>query len=149
MKKRPVAVPLITVDPYFSIWSCSDKLYNGYTKHWTEKPWPMYAAVYLDGESYPVCGTTQDFKTLRKRITQTDLKITPLSTIYTFENEIVMVEENDEKHALIEKTLEPVVKGVVVVCSGADDIKVVSDITNAVSVALNVTTNRICVIKME
>ena len=92
MKKRPVAVPLITVDPYFSIWSCSDKLYNGYTKHWTEKPWPMYAAVYLDGESYPVCGTTQDFKTLRRRITQTDLKITPLSTIYTFENEIAKVE---------------------------------------------------------
>lgn len=83
------------------------------------------------------------------RTTQDEYSQSQKTGRYTYENEIVMVEENNEKHALIEKTLEPVVKGVVVVCSGADDIKVVSDITNAVSVALNVTTNRICVIKME
>jgi stage III sporulation protein AG len=45
--------------------------------------------------------------------------------------------------------VEPVIKGVVVVSPGADDIKVVSDITNAVGVALNITSNRICVIKMK
>ncbi len=67
----------------------------------------------------------------------------------TYENEIVMVNTGSDKTALIEKTMEPVVQGVVVVCSGADDIKVTSDITNAVSVALNVTSNRICVIKMD
>lgn len=67
----------------------------------------------------------------------------------TYENEIVMVNTGNDKSALIEKTMEPVVQGVVVVCSGADDIKVTSDITNAVSVALNVTSNRICVIKMD
>ena len=67
----------------------------------------------------------------------------------TYENEIVMVTNGSEKTALIEKTMEPVVQGVVVVCQGADDIKVISDITNAVSVALNVTSNRICVIKMH
>lgn len=67
----------------------------------------------------------------------------------TYENEIVMVNAGSDKTALIEKTMEPVVQGVVVVCQGADDIKVTSDITNAVSVALNVTSNRICVIKMD
>ncbi len=67
----------------------------------------------------------------------------------TYENEIVMVSTGNDKTALIEKTMEPVVQGVVVVCEGADEIKVVSDITNAVSVALNVTSNRICVIKMN
>lgn len=71
------------------------------------------------------------------------------SNRYTYENEIVLVNEGSEKQALVEKTMEPVVQGVVVVCAGADDIKVVSDITNAVSVALNVTSNRICVIKMK
>ena len=60
-----------------------------------------------------------------------------------------MVNAGSDKTALIEKTMEPVVQGVVVVCQGADDIKVTSDITNAVSVALNVTSNRICVIKMD
>ncbi len=67
----------------------------------------------------------------------------------TYENEIVTVGSGSTKEALIEKTLEPVVQGVIVVCSGGDDIKVVSDITNAVSVVLNIPTNRICVIKMQ
>ncbi|MBR4036479.1 MAG: hypothetical protein IKJ05_07105 [Oscillospiraceae bacterium] len=67
----------------------------------------------------------------------------------TYENEIVMVNSGSNKAALIEKTMEPVVQGVVVVCEGADDVKVISNITNAVSVALNVTSNRICVIKMS
>ena len=38
MKMRPVAVPLITVDPFFSIWSCSNTLNGEFTKSWTEKP---------------------------------------------------------------------------------------------------------------
>ena len=67
----------------------------------------------------------------------------------TYENEVVMVTAGAEKQALIEKTLQPEVQGVVIVCQGADDIKVVSDITNAVSVVLNVPSNRICVIKMK
>ena len=67
----------------------------------------------------------------------------------SYENEIVMIEENNQKQALVEKVLEPVVQGVVVVCSGADDISVVSDITNAVCIALNITSNRVCVIKMK
>ena len=66
-----------------------------------------------------------------------------------YENEIVMIDSGNEKKALIEKVLQPAVQGVVVVCKGADDIKVVSDITNAVSVALNMPSNRICVIKMQ
>lgn len=51
MKKRPVAVPLFTVDPYFSVWSCTDKLYDTYTKHWSEKPWPIFAGK--NGDSFP------------------------------------------------------------------------------------------------
>jgi len=91
MKKRPVAVPLFTVDPYFSVWSCADKLYNGYTKHWSEKPWPIFAGVYIDGITHVVAGTDGDYQTLRNRVHQTDLQVTPLSTVYTFENKAVKV----------------------------------------------------------
>lgn len=91
MKKRPVAVPLFTVDPYFSVWSCADKLYNGYTKHWTESPWPIFAGVYIDGVVHVLAGTDGDYKTLRNRIHQTDLQVTPLSTVYTFENSAAKV----------------------------------------------------------
>ena len=91
MKKRPVAVPLFTVDPYFSVWSCADKLYNGYTKHWTEKPWPIFAGISVDGVMHPVAGTDGDYKSLRSKIHQTDLTVTPLSTVYTFENWVAKV----------------------------------------------------------
>ena len=66
-----------------------------------------------------------------------------------FENEIVLIDDGSQKKALVEKIVEPIIKGVVVVSPGADDISVVSDITNAVGVALNITSNRICVIKMK
>lgn len=91
MKKRPAAVPLFTVDPYFSMWSCSDKLYDTYTKHWTEKPWPIYAAVSIDGVTYPVAGVTKDYAGLRRKIHQTSLDVTPLSTVYIFEDDIAKV----------------------------------------------------------
>ena len=91
MKRRPVAVPLFTVDPFFSVWSCADKLYNGYTKHWTEKPWPIFAGVYIDGTVHAVAGTDDEYRTFHKRIHQTDLQVTPLSTVYTFENDVAKV----------------------------------------------------------
>ena len=91
MKKRPVAVPLFTVDPFFSIWSCADKLYNGYTKHWTEKPWPIFVGLYIDGKFHAIAGTDDDYKSFRNRIHQSDLQITPLSSIYTFENDVAKV----------------------------------------------------------
>ena len=68
---------------------------------------------------------------------------------YMYENTIVLIDDGSQKKALVEKIVEPVIKGVVIVSPGADDISVVSDITNAVGVALNITSNRICVIKMK
>jgi len=67
----------------------------------------------------------------------------------SYENEIVMTDEGSTKQPVIEKILQPSVQGVVVVCQGADDITVVSNITSAVSVVLNIPTNRVCVIKMQ
>ena len=34
---RAASIPLVTHDPYFSIWSSSDHLYDAYTVHWNGK----------------------------------------------------------------------------------------------------------------
>ncbi len=53
---RPPAYPLIAHDPYFSVWSLSDKLNESTTKHWTERNHPMEGLVYVDGKAYRFMG---------------------------------------------------------------------------------------------
>ncbi len=86
---RPVAYPLITVDPFFSVWSVTDRLDETCTKHWTGRPAPIYLALKLDGVYYPICAFDKDSVNRynpTKRFIQKQVTITPLSTIYTFEN---------------------------------------------------------------
>jgi len=91
MNKRPISVPLITVDPFFSLWSSGSRLYENYTKHWSEKPWPIFIGLYADGKLNSIAGVDRDFLPLRNRMHQTNLKVTPLSTVYTFENNLAKV----------------------------------------------------------
>ena len=91
---RVPAVPLITVDPFFSVWSCSDELGEVYTKHWTGRPSPVFLSVVIDDKEYKICAFDKDnvnrLNTLR--FVQTSLKIGALSTKYTFENELAVLE---------------------------------------------------------
>lgn len=89
MRFRPAAVPLVTVDPFFSIWSCDDALYGGPTEHWSGRPCPIMAGVYVDNTFYAVAAFDENGKIMRNRIYQTGLEVTPTSTIYDFENEQV------------------------------------------------------------
>ena len=87
MKFRPCAVPLMTADPYFSVWSTSDELYSDITRHWSEKPCPILMGVYVGEEFYSMAAYDSDFVPMSNKVKQTSLKVTPLSTYYTFENE--------------------------------------------------------------
>lgn len=53
---RPPAYPLITHDPYFSIWSTTDQLTEGPTRHWTGRPHSLEGIVRVDGKAYQFLG---------------------------------------------------------------------------------------------
>jgi hypothetical protein len=78
---RPPAVPLVAHDPYFSIWSMSDRLNGEGTKHWTGKPNTLTAYARIDGKSYRIMGRDRQ---AGDELAQTRLQVLPTRTIYEF-----------------------------------------------------------------
>lgn len=93
MKKlRYPAVPLITVDPYFSIWSCSDNLYDDVTRHWTGRRQNFLGMIEIDNNLYRFMGkiNADNFRNTEPfHLEQTDVTVLPMKTIYTFENNVI------------------------------------------------------------
>ena len=94
MKLRPPAVPLITVDPYFSIWSFSDKLSSDVTRHWTGQRSAMLGFIRIDGEVFCFMGKTlpsnEKYFCEPPEIPQVSVDIKAMTTTYVFENEKVI-----------------------------------------------------------
>jgi Domain of unknown function (DUF4965)/Domain of unknown function (DUF1793)/Domain of unknown function (DUF5127)/Domain of unknown function (DUF4964) len=87
--QRPPAVPLVTHDPYFSIWSMADRLTDVNTRHWTGMDQPLTGLVRIDAATYRFMGA--DPRQV-PAMPQVSLRVTPLHTVYTFEAAGVQLE---------------------------------------------------------
>jgi hypothetical protein len=96
LKKAP-AYPLITHDPYFSIWSFSDDLTTGSTKHWTGADQPLTGWVVVDKQFFRFMGKGDkgQEEAMSKALTenkmlpvaiakQNDVTVTATRTIYRY-----------------------------------------------------------------
>jgi len=84
---RAPAVPLVTNDPFFSLWSMSDKLTDTPVKHWTEVAQPISGLVRIDGKPYRWMGVIpRGYFGMPPvdAMEQTAIEITPLHSRYTF-----------------------------------------------------------------
>lgn len=63
------------------------------------------------------------------------------------QRDVVVIDGNNGKQALIVTQKEPTVKGVVVVCEGANKGSVAKNVTDAISKSLNIKCNKISVVK--
>ncbi|MEC0310977.1 DUF4965 domain-containing protein [Paenibacillus lautus] len=138
-KFRPPSVPLVTVDPYFSVWSAADHLYDDHTRHWTNKIQGMTGLAIIDGAPRRFMGKviTQDAseRLEPEALEQIDLTVEPLTTRYTFQGEGIELQVEFTTPLLLDHLdllSRPVTYVTVQVRSmdgGAHDVKIYFDVT--------------------
>ena len=93
---RAPAVPLIANDPMFNVYSTADRLTDDTTRHWTGARQYLSGLVSVDGIVYEFLGISQPdnsrYNTGYRKLPQIGCEIRPMTTIYTFQNEIVRLE---------------------------------------------------------
>jgi hypothetical protein len=78
---RAPAYPLITSDPYFSIWAFTDRLTDDWTRHWTGAVHAMESMVRIDGATYRLMGPAPE---AIPAMPQTAVRVHPTRTVYDF-----------------------------------------------------------------
>src|ERR1700722_18873223 len=85
---RPPSVPLVTFDPYLSIWSAADHLTDRPTQHWTKRQQSLVSLIRVDGAAYRLMGNEPESASALPQIA---LQVTPTRSIYDFENDKIHV----------------------------------------------------------
>src|SRR5687767_1074568 len=81
---HPAAVPLVTHNPYFSIWSMADRLTDEWPKHWTGAAHALFCVVRVDGKPYRILGPAPSSQLQVAAMEQDDLAVLPTQTVAGF-----------------------------------------------------------------
>jgi hypothetical protein len=79
---RPPAVPLVTCDPYFSIWSFTDHPADDWPRHWTGAVQALCSIIRVDGQAFRLVGKAP---ATAPKMPLKRFEVTPTRTIYEFE----------------------------------------------------------------
>lgn len=86
---RPPAVPLVSVDPHFSLWSRADRLTDCDTTHWAGARQPLSMILTADGVKYRLCGRNPMNVS---PLPQKSVEVRANETLYTFGKGTLSVE---------------------------------------------------------
>ena len=81
---RPPAVPLVAQDPYTSIWSPHDHLYDGQVMRWNGVLLSSTGLIIVDGQCYTWMGLATEGNVKCKNVVQTSLSVNATKTTYNF-----------------------------------------------------------------
>jgi len=88
-QQKVPATPLITHDPYFSVWSTTDNLTDADATHWTGSPQPLTGIVRIDDKPFRFMGHHPESIAAMQ---QTRRAITPTHTRYEFRQNGITLE---------------------------------------------------------
>jgi hypothetical protein len=78
---RAPAYPLVTHDPYFSVWSATDQLAGSWPLHWSGSVNGLTSMVRIDGKTYRLMGFPGS---ALPALPQKSVNVTPTRTVYRF-----------------------------------------------------------------
>ncbi len=85
---RPPAVPLVTFNPYLSVWSEADHLTDSPTRHWTRHEHSLNSLIRIDGKAFRLMGDSPKDVTA---LPQVSVEVAPTRSIYNFDDSHVHV----------------------------------------------------------
>lgn len=85
--KRAASIPLVLHDPFFSIWSSANHLYDADPVHWSGAKQRIRGYLIVDGKKYAFLG----YKEFDYFLPQKSIDVTATATEYIFENEEVQL----------------------------------------------------------
>lgn len=98
--KRAASIPLITHDPFFSIWSPADHLYDADTEHWSGNKQRIKGHIFVNGKKYAFLGN----KEVGDIIPQKSIDVTATATEYVLLERLT----NSVHHWIAEKVIQRV-----------------------------------------